>query len=161
MKLRDHLIIGVAAAVTTIPLWGLGRAFLFLGVAVLIDADHYWDYLWRSKFEDWSSWRMFRYYKIIIDRLYDPEYLAFSLLHTAEVFLAIYLLARYWNYDFFITIFAGMCFHLFLDMLWVLNKKRFFVRAYSIIEYFIRKNLMIRRGLNPDGFYKKVFELSK
>ena len=143
------------------PHWGLWRAFLFCVAEVLIDADHYWDYLWRSKFVDWSGWRMFRYYRFITQRLHDKNYLAFSLLHTAEVFIAVYLLARYWNYAFFMTIFWGMAFHLVLDMIWLLKYKVFFVRAYSIIEYWTRKRSMLRRGLNPDGFYKKMFELSE
>ena len=141
--------------------WGLWRALLFWGAEVLIDADHYWDYLWRSKFQDWSGWRMFRYYNIMLKRLRDKNYLAFSLLHMAEVFIAVLLLAHSWNYTFFITVFYGMIFHLFLDVCWLLRRKIFFVRAYSIIEYWIRKRAMIRRGLNPDGFYREIFELSE
>ena len=161
MKLREHLIIGGVAMVVLYPHWGLWRALLFWGAEVLIDADHYWDYLWRSKFQDWSGWRMFKYYRLITERLYDKNFLGFSLLHTAEVFITVYLLAQYWNYAFFMTIFWGMAFHLFLDMLWLVHKKRFFVRAYSIIEYWVRKQAMIRRGLDPDGFYEKILELSK
>lgn len=161
MKLRDHLIIGGVAMAVLYPYWGPWRALLFWGAEVLIDADHYWDYLWRSKFQDWSGRRMFRYYDIIIGRIYDKNFLGFSLLHTVEVFAAVYLLARYWNYIFFMTIFWGMVFHLILDMLWLVWRKKFFGRAYSIIEYWFRKRAMIRRGLNPDGFYKEAFELSQ
>jgi hypothetical protein len=161
MKLREHLIIGGVAMVILAPYWGLWRALLFWGAEVLIDADHYWDYLWRSKFKDWSGWRMFRYYNLITNRMHDKNMLGFSLLHTAEVFAGVYLLARYWSFTFFITIFYGMLFHLFLDMIWLIKNKVFFIRAYSIIEYWIRKNLMRKRGLNPDGFYKEVFEESK
>ena len=161
MKLREHLIIGGVAMIILAPHWGLWRALLFWGAEVLIDADHYWDYLWRSKFKDWSGWRMFRYYKIVTDKLHDKNLLGFSLLHTAEVFVTVYLLAHYWNYTFFITILWGMVFHLFLDILWCSYKKAFFVRAYSIVEYWVRKNLMIKNGLDPDGFYRKVFEESK
>lgn len=143
------------------PHWGLWRVLLFWGAEVLIDADHYWDYLWRSKFQDWSGWRMFRYYDRITEHLYDKNFLGFSLLHTAEVFTLVYLLASYWNYTFFMTIFWGMVFHLVLDMIWMAHYKKFFGRAYSIIEYWFRKRSILRRGLNPDGFYKKMFKLSK
>ena len=161
MKLREHLIIGGVAMAVLYSHWGLWRVLLFWGAEVLIDADHYWDYLWRSKFKDWSGWRMFRYYDLTLKRLHDKSYLGFSLLHTAEVFIAVYLLAWRWNHIFFITIFWGMVFHLILDIIWLAHKKRFFIRAYSVIEYFIRKRLLIRRGLDPDGFYKEIFDQSK
>ncbi len=161
MKLREHIIIGAVASIILIPQWGIWRVLLFWGAEVLIDADHYWDYLWRSKFQDWSGWRMFRYYDLFSKRLHDKNFLGFSLLHTVEVFAAVYLLAYYWNYTFFITIFWGMVFHIILDMIWLLKYKVFFGRAYSIIEYWFRKRSMLRRGLNPDGFYKEMFKLSE
>lgn len=161
MKLREHLIIGGLAMLVLYPYWGLWRAFLFWGAEVMIDADHYWDYLWRSKFQDWSGWRMFRYYDRIYEYLYDKNFLGFSLLHTAEVFIGVYYLAYYWNYTFFMTVFWGMAFHLLLDMIYQAKLKCFFVRAYSIIEYLIRKRSMLRRGLDPDVFLKKMFELSE
>ncbi len=160
MKLREHLIIGGVATAILYTYLGPWRALLFWGAEVLIDADHYWDYLWRSKFQDWSGRRMFRYCELLVKNMYDPNILDFSLLHTVEVFLAVLLLGKYWNYAFFMTIFWGMAFHLCLDMLW-LASRRFFVRAFSIVEYVIRKKIMIRHGLNPNGFYKKMFELSK
>ena len=161
MKLREHLIIGGLAMVVLYPYWGPWRAFLFWGAEVLIDADHYWDYLQRSQFQDWSGRRMFRYYDRITEHLHDKNFFAISILHTAEVFVGVYLLANYWNYTFFMTVFWGMVFHIFLDMIYQLKLKCFFVRAYSVIEYLIRKRSMLRRGLNPDGFFKKMFELSK
>ena len=160
MKLRQHIIIGGVGMAVLYFHWGLSRALLFWGAEVLIDADHYWDYLWRSKFKDWSARRMFRFCDLITARLYDKNFLGFSLLHTAEVFTAVYLLARYFNHTFFITIFYGMLFHLMLDMLSLAYRKRFFVRAYSIIEYWIRKKAMIHHGLKPDEFYKEIFRLS-
>lgn len=161
MKLREHLIIGGVAATILYPHWDPWRVLLFWGAEVLIDADHYWDYLWRSKFVNWSGRRMFRYYDKIYEFGRNKNFFAISILHTAEAFIGVYLLAFYWNYIFFMTIFWGMVFHLILDMIWQLKLKCFFVRAYSIIEYIIRKKLMIRRGLSPDSFYKKMFELSK
>ena len=104
MKLREHLIIGGIAMVILTPQWGIWRALLFWGAEVLIDADHYWDYLWRSRFQDWSGWRMFRYYDQITEHIHDKNFFAISILHTVEVFVAVYLLAQYWNHTFFMTI---------------------------------------------------------
>jgi hypothetical protein len=161
MRLREHLIIGGVAAAFLYFHWGLWRALLFWGATVLIDADHYWDYLWRSKFVDWSGWRMFRYYDLIEEQRENPNFLALSLFHTIEVFLAVYLLGRLWNYDFFIIILWGMLFHIFWDLIDLIYHKVPFIRALSLIEYQIRKNQMIRRGFNPDAFYREFFEKSK
>lgn len=161
MKLREHLIIGGAAAVAIYFYWGPWRALLFWGAAVLIDADHYWDYLWRSKFADWSGWRMFRYYDWLRKSYNDKRFFALSLLHTVEFFLAVYALASFWNYNFFITVFWGMLFHLFLDTLTFIYEGKPFLRAYSLVEYWIRKKWLIRRGINPDAFYREIFEKSK
>jgi len=163
MKLREHLIIGGVAMVILAPHWGIWRALLFWGAEVLIDADHYWDYLWRSKFQDWSGWRMFRYYRLITqkERFHKKNIIHISILHTIEVFIGVFLLAHFWNYTFFITIFLGMVLHIILDMIQLAYLRIFFIRAYSVIEYFIRKRRLLRHGLNPDEFYKKMFELSK
>ena len=161
MKLREHLIIGGVAVAFLAPQWGLWRALLFWGAEVLIDADHYWDYLWRNKFSDWSGWRMFRYYDWLRKSYNDKRFFALSLLHAAEFFLAVYALARFWNYNFFITVFWGMLFHLFLDTLTFVYEGKPFLRAYSLVEYWIRKKGLIRRGINPDAFYREIFEKSK
>ena len=104
---------------------------------------------------------MFRYDELITERVHNRNFLGFSLLHTAEMFLLVYMLAHFWNYAFFITILWAMAFHLVLDMIYLLRKKAFFVRAYSIVEYWIRKKSMIHHGLDPDEFYEEMFELSR
>jgi len=161
MRLREHLIIGGVAAAFLYFHWGLWRALLFWGATVLIDADHYWDYLWRSKFVDWSGWRMFRYYNLIEERGNEKNLYAFSLLHTAEFFLLVYVLARFWSYDFFVAVFWGMAFHLFLDIVDLAYNRRLFIRAYSIIEYWIRRPRLIRRGVDSDAFCREMFVKSK
>ena len=161
MRLREHLIIGGAAAVALYFYWGLWRALLFWGAAVLIDADHYWAYLWRSKFADWSGWRMFKFYDWLKLYYNDKRYLAFDLLHTFEFFLLVYILARFWDYDFFMTIFWAMLFHLFFDVVYLTYKGRPFIRAYSAIEYWLRKKSLLRKGISPDDFYREIFEKSK
>mgnify|MGYP001598344368 CR=1 FL=1 len=161
MKLREHLVIGGITAVFLYFRWDLWRALLFFTAAVLIDADHYWDYLWRSRFIDWSPARMFRYYNLFNDNSSDKRCLAFSFLHTAEIFLLVYVLARFWNFGFFITIFWGMLFHLFLDVTDLTYKRKPFLRAYSVIEYWLRKKKLIRQGISPDAFCREIFEKSK
>jgi len=160
MRLRKHLIIGGAATVFLYFHWGLWRALLFWGATVLIDADHYWDYLWRNKFTDWSGWRMFRYYNLLEERGDEKNFYAFSLLHTAEIFLLVFLLAKFWDYNFFMTVLWGMVFHLFLDIIYLAYNKKLFLRAYSIIEYWIRRPRLVRQGVDSDAFCREMFEKS-
>jgi hypothetical protein len=163
VKLREHLVIGGAAAAFLYFYyhWALWKTALFFAAAVMIDADHYWDYLWRSKFVDWSGWRMFRYYDLLEERGNEKKIYAFNLLHTAEVFLLVYILARFWNYSFFMTVLWGMAFHLFLDIVDLAYNRRLFIRAYSIIEYWIKRPKLIRRGIDSDAFCREIFEKSK
>jgi hypothetical protein len=172
MRLREHLIIGGAGAVFLYfyPVthlmsngvnWGFWRVLLFFAATVLIDADHYWDYLWRSKFADWSGWRMFRYYDLIEERGNKKNFYAFSLLHTAEILGGVYLLAYYWSSAVFMPVFWGMVFHLFLDTIYFARRRHLFIRAYSIIEYWVRKPRLIRQGIDSDAFCREMFEKSK
>jgi membrane-bound metal-dependent hydrolase YbcI (DUF457 family) len=160
MRLREHVIIGGAAVVVLFPFWGFWQSLLFWVSAVLIDADHYLDYLWKTGGKDWSPARMFRYYDHVIRHKNDPHNLGFSLLHTIEMFLLVYLLALTISYTFFMTILAGMLFHIILDMLWLSYHRLFFVRSYSLVEHFIRTKKMIKKGLNPQHFYDRMFDLS-
>src|SRR5271168_1136724 len=127
MRLPGHIVLGGVAAVALLPFWGFWQSLLFWASAVLIDCDHYLDYLWKTSGKDWSPRRMFRYYDGMMKGGYDPRNLSFSLLHTAEMFLLVYLLALFVSYWFFITIFAGMLFHLVTDMIWLGYKNSFFV----------------------------------
>ena len=106
---------------------------------------------------------MFRYYKIMIrkERLQKKGILHFHALHNAEVFIGVYLLATFWNYPIFISIFWGMVLHIILDTINSIRFKVLFIRAYSAVEYLIRKKLMLRKGINPDIFYKEIFESSE
>ncbi len=163
MRLRQHLIIGGAAALALYFYydWALWKTTLFFAATVMIDADHYWDYLWRSKFADWSGWRMFRFSDWLKNNYDDKRYLAFSLLHTVEIFLLVYILARLWSGSFFMPILWGMFFHLFWDVVDLTYHKKPFLRAYSVIEYWLRKKSLLRRGISPDTFYREIFEKSK
>jgi len=161
MRLRQHLIIGGAAAIFIYFHWDWWRALLFFGAAVLIDADHYWDYLWRNKFADWSGWRMFRYYNLIEKHGTPKNFYGFSLIHTVEFFLLVFLLAKLWSPHFFMPIFWGMLFHLLLDVIYFARRGHFFIRAYSVVEYWIRKKRLIRQGVDSDAFCREMFEKSK
>ena len=104
---------------------------------------------------------MFQYYDYVIENKYDKNNIGFSIMHTVEVFFIIYLLSLYVSSELFLPILCGMAYHMIFDMVWLSYHKVTFIRPFSIVEYIIRKRKMIKDGLDPDGFYKKAFEVSK
>ncbi len=160
MRLPGHIVLGGVAAVALLPFWGIPQSLLFWASAVLIDCDHYLDYLWKTKGKDWSPRRMFRYYDAMMKSEPDRRNLGFSLMHTAEMFILVYLLALFVSYWFFMTILAGMLFHLLTDMVWLGSKNSFFIRAYSIAEYHVRKRNKLRNGIDVQEFFNEMFDKS-
>ncbi|MDD5318735.1 MAG: hypothetical protein PHF79_02865 [Candidatus Pacebacteria bacterium] len=162
MRLQSHIIAGAVGAAATFTLWEYPyQALIFFVASFMIDADHYLDYLWKSKGKDWSPQRMFRYYDYVTENRYDTRALGFSLLHTVELFVLVYLLAAYVEPAFFLPVLAGMAYHMIFDMIWLTYHKIPFARAFSIIEYHVRKKQKHIDGHNVDHFYKEMFEKSE
>lgn len=161
MKLQSHVIAGVVGAAVVYPVLGPEKTTLFFVASFMIDADHYLEYLWRTKGADWSPKRMFRYYNHVTEHNKDKHNLGFSLFHTIEIFLAVYIIGIHLSPFLFVPIFLGMIYHMIFDILWLSYHKVPTVRAFSIIEYFIRKHTMIKKGNDPKIFYRKMFELSE
>ncbi|MEN9649143.1 MAG: hypothetical protein RL094_110 [Candidatus Parcubacteria bacterium] len=160
MMLKSHIVAGVVGTALFYPLLGPWKSSVFFTASVLIDADHYLDYLWKTKFADWSPKQMFRYYDKVIDNRFDKRKLGFSILHTVELYVVIYLLAVYVHYDFFLTILGGMAYHMIFDVVSMAWQRLHFVRPFSIVEYLIRKKRMQKMGLDPDEFYRDMYLLS-
>ena len=161
MKLQSHILAGAVGTTILYPILGPEKSLLFFTASVLIDTDHYIEYLWRTKFKDWSPKRMFRYFDHVTLHNKDKDNLGFSLFHTIEIFLAVYLIGVHLSPFLFVPIFLGMIYHMIFDIVWLSYHGVPTVRAFSIVEYFIRKNFMIRKGNDPKLFYKKMFELSE
>ncbi len=161
MVLKHHIIAGIIGTALFYPLLGPWKSVVFFFASILIDADHYLDYLWKNKFTDWSPRRMFAYYDQVTKHRFDKRKLAFSMLHTVELYIFIYLLAVFVNYDFFLTVLGGMAYHTIFDVVSLTSEKLHFVRAYSIIEYVIRKHHMKKKGLHPEEFFKDMLKFSK
>ena len=166
MTLKSHLIVGAVGAILAYPHIGGYRSLLFFVASFLIDADHYLDYLWRTRDkkgipQDWRPRSMFKFYDEDLKNLHDPRKLSFSLLHTVEAFLVVYMLAIFLNYEFFITVLGGMAFHTLFDVLWAVQHKVIFGRPFSILEYLLRKQSMKKKGLDPDEFSQDMFTRSQ
>ncbi len=153
MCFTKHVVLGGIASIGFYLLWGPAAIYFWAG-SVLIDIDHYTDYLYHNKFKDFSVRRMFDYHNLIssgMDR--RPGFLNVSPLHTVEFLFPLYLCAH-WTDSLAVkaTVF-GCLFHMCLDFISLYKKKIFFNRTFTVVEYIIRKRLLLRRGLNPTHIY--------
>ncbi|MEI6480556.1 MAG: hypothetical protein WCO12_03505 [bacterium] len=161
MKLESHIVAGLVGTAILYPILGPAQSMLFFTSSVLIDSDHYLEYLRVTRGKDWSPARMFRFYSCFTEHNSEKEVLGFSLFHTIEIFIVVYLLAKYLSSFIFIPILLGMTYHMIFDIACLTYHGVPTVRAFSIVEYFIRKKLLLKKGINPEDFYKKMFELSE
>lgn len=161
VKMQEHIIYGGAASTVVGCFWGPWNALVFWLASVLIDFDHYLDHVYRTGGGDWKVSSIFKMDAYCRRKLesgqMQQQALCLSLFHTVEVFAAVYAAAKYYEQSFFMFVFFGMVFHLFLDLLAMAQYNAVFVRALSLAEYMIRRALMKRRGINPDLFYREAF----
>ena len=132
VNLREHVVLGGGAALALTPVLGAQDSAVFWAASVLIDADHYWDYLYRSRFRDWSPRRMFEFHRTLFPQIRRPDFLALSLFHTVEWFALVYLVAAFLESSAVEAVFWGMAFHLALDALWLTLHRALFSRAFSM-----------------------------
>ena len=152
---KDHVILGTAASVGLSPWLGINSLFFWLA-SIFIDVDHYIDFLWNNGFRDFSISGMLDYHERL-GRLWDrPEFLNVEIFHTVEFLGPLYIFSRYTDSKIVEAVLMGFLFHVVLDMIYMYRNNAFFKRAYSITEYFIRKRLMIRRGLDPAGLMRNT-----
>jgi membrane protein implicated in regulation of membrane protease activity len=156
VTLREHAILGGGAAVALSPIIGPQDSLVFFGASVLIDVDHYWDYLYRNRFRDWSPRRMFAFHRVLFSRVREPGFLALNLFHTLEWFAVVSFGAAWLGWSALGAVLAGMVFHLFLDVVRLAQFRAAFARAFSVVEYVIRRRLLERRGLDPDKVYEQT-----
>lgn len=155
MKLKHHIICGSIVSLCLFPKIGFFSG-IFWAASVLIDVDHYIDFLYRNRLTNFSFKKMFDYCNVIIGWNNRPYLLGLSIFHTGEVIGGTYFISVWIDSDIGNAIFLGMVFHMFLDVLYLLRRGMLFRRVFLLLEYFIRKNLMIRNGLSPDVIYKEA-----
>lgn len=155
MRPRDHVIYGSIGAVALYPFMGKETAF-FWAASVAIDIDHYIDYIWRNRLSDLSLRGMFEYHRHITKKWHDPAFLNIEIFHTVEFVLPLFVVAHWTASAMLFAACLGLVFHMALDLLSLYKNGIFFARAHSLPEYFIRKTMLQRRGLDPDGLYREA-----
>lgn len=157
MRLKDHLILGGAASVVLYPALGNDAALFFAG-SVLIDADHYLEYLYHNGFRDFSVANMFRYHEALKNSWGSPDFLNFEAFHTFE-FVIIVLAASLWlGSAALFALFMGLVFHIICDAAFLLRLKIFRLRANTFIEYLVRKRRFKKMGLRPSAVHEDALK---
>ena len=144
MKPTVHLIQGALSSAILYPYIG-NKAFIFGVSVVMIDLDHFIGY-----YKDTGRLNvkgLLEYHKLLLDNL--DNLFGFNLFHTMECYIALFIGSLY--FPDMIWILLGFLFHHLFDQIQLINLKRPFARAFSIVEYFIRKK--------RNSYYTSVIEV--
>src|SRR3990170_6618158 len=158
MKLTSHLMASTGTSILLYPFLGMDAGFFWVS-SILVDADHYLDYLYRNGLKDFGVKRMFLFHRILSEGAAGaPNFLGLNVMHTLEFLLPVGALAALTGYPSVWAAFWGLVFHIALDLIWLSRRGILTKRALSIIEYAIRWNLMKRRGWDPERPYVSALE---
>ncbi|MFC2016649.1 hypothetical protein ACFLUF_02930 [Chloroflexota bacterium] len=157
MKSQYHVLSGGIAGLLLIPVLGVNSA-IFWASSVLIDGDHYLDYLYRNGFKDFSVKRMFTFYELLSRKRARKDFVGLNVLHTVEFLLLVYIASALTSWIWLKAVFWGMLFHMVFDLGYLYWQGRLFRRAFSIIEYVVRWNRMKRQGLRPQITYQSTLK---
>lgn len=156
MRLTEHVLLGAGATAALVPVMGVEAAGVFWASSVLLDVDHYLEYVHRTRGRDWSPVRMFAFHAEVFRRLHRPELLALSVFHTLEWFALVFVAWYWWDGPVGLAVFLGMVFHLGCDLLRLETLGAITKRAVSLVEYAIRRRRLVRQGFDPDGVQKEA-----
>ena len=133
MTLKQHTIQASIGSVILAPFLGFDVIIFFLSV-ILIDVDHYFEFIFVCR--RFGIRDMFRYF----DWIWKDRQTVYglSIFHTVEIFLLLFILG-FWSHYFWLILF-GFSVHLMFDLYYLYVHNCFFNRAFSIIEYLIRRN---------------------
>lgn len=132
MRPAFHIIQGAISGTVLYPI--AGAYAIVIGVSVVgIDLDHFLEYYIDRRRLDIRG--MIEYHDILLNNL--DGYLGLNLFHTIECYLLLFVLGLFFPMANFILL--GFLFHHLFDEIQLIKMKKPFVRAFSIIEYFIRK----------------------
>ena len=156
MKPTQHIALGTAGALALVPIFGLG-SLAFCSAAVLVDGDHYVDYILRNRFTDFDIRRAVRWNEMVFHEAKSGPFLSVEILHTVEALSIVGFVALITG-PLGQAAFWGMVFHIVLDLIYLQRHRLLSKRAHSIIEFAIRWNLNKRRGTNLESPYRSASE---
>ena len=159
MRLRDHVILGGSASAALAPVLG-ADLLIFFCASVLIDVDHYIDYVWHNAFRDLSPSGMFAYHRVLEGMWPRKEFLSLEVFHTVEFLAALYAASWLLASGALRAVFWGMVFHVLLDIVFLFRHRALFKRSYSVTEHLVRTAVMRSRGLRPSEVFAEAVEMT-
>lgn len=142
MKLKSHILQGVVLSPIVYYLTDIKSAVIFLLSFIFIDIDHYFLYIYR--FRKFIAKGMFKYFDEVSEN-YREGMCEICVFHTVEVFLLLFI-SGYWRKEFWVVL-IGFFTHQIFDIYYLFKRKALYIRAFSFVEYFIRKRYSKRRLL--------------
>ncbi len=146
--IRDHVIIGGIAAWLATPILGTSGSLAFWVATVMVDIDHYFNFLWRAKFRVFGISPMFRYHEQLFEKRHRPEFLAIEVFHTIEFIFLFGWTALYFKGP-LLGAFWGIVFHMLVDFVHLGRYGILTKRSISFVEYYWRRAKMKAGGKNP------------
>ncbi len=158
MTLRDHTILGGLAGAALYPVMGV-NALWFFGASVLIDIDHYLDFIYHNKLKDFSPSGMFRYHETLTRWWQSPEFMNMEVFHTAEFLVPLLVIALALGSGVLRAVFFGCIFHIGLDVIFLAYHGITGKRIHSAAAYFSKKKALARKGLYTERLYERAVDI--
>lgn len=133
MSPKVHVVQGLLSGAVLYPIIG-ENAIVFGLAAILIDVDHVFEYVVDTR--DFSLKGCSAYYIVLLKNV-DKGFLGLSVFHTVEMYLILLLFTNWFPVLFYVLM--GFLFHHFFDMLSLVRQGIPFARAFSVVEYFVRR----------------------
>jgi len=133
MKLSSHIKQSILLSPVVCYFTDFKTTIVFIASFIFIDIDHYIHYVYRYK--SISIKGTFDHHNGVWER--KGNIFGLNIFHTLEVLLILFLLGC-WHTE-FLVVGSGFLTHMIIDSLYLFKHNVLFSRAFSFIEYFIRK----------------------
>lgn len=157
--LRDHVLIGGVAALVLSPFFGLGDSLIFWIATVFVDIDHYFEFVWFTRFKQLGVKAMIRFFEELFQRRNREGFLALEIFHTFEFLIFLGLFA-WWQGGVVLAIFWGVLFHMVVDFFHLLRYQSLGKRSPSFLEYAWRKKRYLLEGKDPKSIFEDALHAS-
>ncbi|GAB6038931.1 hypothetical protein JCM15519_34900 [Fundidesulfovibrio butyratiphilus] len=138
MSPKFHFVQGAAGAAVLMPFLGWQDSVVFGLTVFFIDLDHIIPFV-----RDCKSLNVRRFFLYHAKAPHTPNFLALAVFHTVEFQLLLILLGFVWPV--FQVMAAACLFHIFFDVVKTFQLGKPFLRAYSLIEYALRRKHKVTR----------------
>jgi hypothetical protein len=135
LTLNQHLAITGIAAAALAPFLSTEEILIFAVGSVLIDVDHYFLYIQRTRRFDIRG--MFRWFEELWKIEKTIPYVGLCLFHTIDFFLLVCFLAL--SHPLLLPLLAGLLFHFVIDLYDLNRKGVHFIRPFFLLEHLIRR----------------------